>query len=195
MTTPAGWYPDPANASLQRWWSGASWTEHTAIAPSVAPAPTYAPAYATAPAEAGTASGASPLGFVQPYNSGVANRPDYGYAGSDFPDPRTMKRGAREKQLRHVNPVAYAGILVALLGMILTFWGLAEIAAIILSSIGFARAGKLRGQGHLITGRGYSVAGLVVGIVAFLVQMLIIGVSIVNSPGFQAGFRGGLNGQ
>ena len=26
--TPAGWYPDPDDASVQRWWSGTEWTEH-----------------------------------------------------------------------------------------------------------------------------------------------------------------------
>lgn len=29
MTTPAGWYPDPSNASQQRYWDGTQWTEHT----------------------------------------------------------------------------------------------------------------------------------------------------------------------
>lgn len=31
-TTPPGWYPDPNNAALQRWWDGTTWTEHTAPA-------------------------------------------------------------------------------------------------------------------------------------------------------------------
>jgi hypothetical protein len=28
MSTPAGWYPDPHDASQQRYWNGASWTAH-----------------------------------------------------------------------------------------------------------------------------------------------------------------------
>ncbi|MFC9561707.1 DUF2510 domain-containing protein [Agromyces sp. NPDC056965] len=78
----AGWYPDPSDASAQRWWDGAQWTEHVApaapvapvaqavpqasVAPVVAPAvvapayvppvtPAYAPAYASAPPYAATA--------------------------------------------------------------------------------------------------------------------------------------------
>lgn len=27
---PAGWYPDPTNAAIQRYWDGAAWTEHWA---------------------------------------------------------------------------------------------------------------------------------------------------------------------
>lgn len=31
--TPAGWYPDPNDGSLQRYWDGSLWTEHTAPLP------------------------------------------------------------------------------------------------------------------------------------------------------------------
>ncbi|WP_081607516.1 DUF2510 domain-containing protein [Rhodococcus triatomae] len=30
---PAGWYPDPDTALLQRYWDGTSWTERTAPLP------------------------------------------------------------------------------------------------------------------------------------------------------------------
>ena len=32
MSTPADWYPDPQDPSLQRYWDGNAWTEHTAPA-------------------------------------------------------------------------------------------------------------------------------------------------------------------
>ena len=38
MSTPAGWYSDPSNTSLQRYWDGERWTEHTHAAPAAAPA-------------------------------------------------------------------------------------------------------------------------------------------------------------
>ena len=28
MTTPAGWYPDPAGGPHKRWWDGSTWTDH-----------------------------------------------------------------------------------------------------------------------------------------------------------------------
>jgi len=31
-TPPAGWYTDPNNSFLYRWWDGTAWTEHTAPA-------------------------------------------------------------------------------------------------------------------------------------------------------------------
>lgn len=37
---PAGWYSDPEGAALQRWWNGATWTEHAQAA---TPAPTPVP--------------------------------------------------------------------------------------------------------------------------------------------------------
>ncbi|MGW2202566.1 DUF2510 domain-containing protein [Streptomyces sp. NPDC001774] len=35
MTTPPGWYPDPAVPTVERWWDGTNWTAHTRQAPAV----------------------------------------------------------------------------------------------------------------------------------------------------------------
>lgn len=35
LQAPAGWYPDPADASSQRWWDGARWTGH--VVPALRP--------------------------------------------------------------------------------------------------------------------------------------------------------------
>jgi hypothetical protein len=46
---PPGWYPDPQDASAQRWWSGRDWTEHTQPSPGATPAAKPQPAAHTAP--------------------------------------------------------------------------------------------------------------------------------------------------
>ncbi len=53
MSAPAGWYPDPSDASRQRWWDGARWTAHESVA---------APAYAAATPTYGV-----PASVPQPY--------------------------------------------------------------------------------------------------------------------------------
>ncbi len=32
---PPGWYPDPGNSALVRWWDGGRWTEHAQPVPPV----------------------------------------------------------------------------------------------------------------------------------------------------------------
>ena len=59
-TTPAGWYPDPANPSQQRLWDGADWTD------SVRTPPVAGPATATPvqPVRLGDSSGSKRAGSV-----------------------------------------------------------------------------------------------------------------------------------
>jgi hypothetical protein len=44
---PAGWYPDPYGAPVERWWDGTGWTEHTNSPQPIAPEPAApaAPSY------------------------------------------------------------------------------------------------------------------------------------------------------
>jgi hypothetical protein len=40
---PFGWYPDPANSGMLRWWNGRQWTDHLEYPrPEVHPAVSYA---------------------------------------------------------------------------------------------------------------------------------------------------------
>jgi hypothetical protein len=67
-TPQAGWYPDPNDATQQRYWDGTAWTEHTAagVAQAAAPVAPTAPAAPAAPSFAadisagGNPSGAAP---------------------------------------------------------------------------------------------------------------------------------------
>ncbi|MFV0374695.1 DUF2510 domain-containing protein [Microbacterium sp.] len=44
MTAPAGWYPDPENASVLRWWTGTAWTADRTPMPGVVPGAVRSPA-------------------------------------------------------------------------------------------------------------------------------------------------------
>lgn len=48
-----GWYPDPAQPNVLRWWDGRSWTEHTTWTPVGQAAPAWPPATATRSRRAG----------------------------------------------------------------------------------------------------------------------------------------------
>ncbi|GGQ23573.1 DUF2510 domain-containing protein [Streptomyces roseolilacinus] len=43
MTTPPGWYPDPAAPAVERWWDGTAWTGHTRPAGGAGPAAAVVP--------------------------------------------------------------------------------------------------------------------------------------------------------
>jgi hypothetical protein len=132
---PPNWYTDPADARVQRWWSGQDWTEHTRAA-----APTGLP---------------SPFAAADPYSiAGPASTP--------------LKAADRDRQARQLNGVGYAGAVLAIISLLFNFFGLLSVLAIILSSVGLSKALKLRALGHRVTGRGWCIAGLVIGIVETL---------------------------
>lgn len=90
MSTPAGWYPDPAEPSQARWWNGSGWSDQTAPRSAVAgggapvPAPRYgeyAPVPPVTPAPAREAASAAlpswpaatpPVSERAPLTSGLA---------------------------------------------------------------------------------------------------------------------------
>jgi hypothetical protein len=60
---PAGWYPDPADASGQRWWDGAAWS--TSVAPGI-PQPAVAQPAMAQPVGAATGYDGNLLGTTLP---------------------------------------------------------------------------------------------------------------------------------
>jgi len=126
---PPGWYPDPTNGALERWWSGENWTEHvrelptTLIADSdiplyasvVAPEPEYTPVVAP-PTGYGASSPTAATGY-----GAYSPTADGGYtamgsysagAGShwqqDVSSPNTVG-----VWLVATYPLIYAGLMVA----------------------------------------------------------------------------------
>ncbi|ALJ19593.1 DUF2510 domain-containing protein [Microbacterium sp. No. 7] len=90
MSTPAGWYPDPADHTRARWWDGQQWSEQTAPTSALAspgaptPAPRYGeyapvppvpPVHGSGPAVP-TASSSLPAWPVAPQVAPVAQRRD-----------------------------------------------------------------------------------------------------------------------
>jgi hypothetical protein len=78
MSTPAGWYPDPADPGRTRWWDGTRWSEHTSpaatsAAPPVPPAAPAAPAVPRdgeyAPGHPAAVSGAPAAGSTPAYGA------------------------------------------------------------------------------------------------------------------------------
>lgn len=68
---PAGWYPDPGNAQLQRWWDGSVWTDHTQPGAQVPPPPPQQQ-FAAAPAQ--TYAPVQRQFQITGYNQRMANR-------------------------------------------------------------------------------------------------------------------------
>ncbi|HEX7834146.1 MAG TPA: DUF2510 domain-containing protein, partial [Pseudolysinimonas sp.] len=61
----AGWYPDPADASALRWWSGETWTEHSS------------PAVHSAGAAVAAEPAAAPTTPITPESDAYLDRPDF----------------------------------------------------------------------------------------------------------------------
>ncbi len=66
--TPAGWYPDPQQPGIERWWDGTTWGDQ--VRPVDAPVVPPAPAPFEPPAYGGTPGGVSPTAPTQSFPAG-----------------------------------------------------------------------------------------------------------------------------
>jgi hypothetical protein len=145
QTKPSGWYPDPSDASVQRWWNGISWGDQTrptnlSAASSIAPKPAAR--------------------IVDPY-APVAPTPP------TLSTPTTPRAG----QFRLVNPIGRAGLILGFVSIFLNFVCIPSILAIIFSAIGIGVFQKLRSSGQQVNGLGWCIAGLVMGIAETLIYV------------------------
>jgi hypothetical protein len=90
-----------------------------------------------------------------------------GYGGQPVfaPLPQKLTHAQKDKEVRRNNILGYAGLVLSLVALLVNFFAVPSILGIIFSSIGLARAQSLEGRSR-VTGRGTSIAGLVIGIAA-----------------------------
>ncbi|MDQ1547235.1 MAG: hypothetical protein QOH69_2139 [Actinomycetota bacterium] len=140
-----GWHPDPSNPSVERWWNGISWGDQTRES-NGSPIPTATPT--TAPR------------VIDPY-APVARTPP----------PSTPPATTRDGQFRNVNPIGYIGVALGFVSLLFNVFCVPSFLALIFSAIGIGRAQVLRRSGHRVTGLGWCVAGLIMGIAETLIYI------------------------
>lgn len=148
----AGWYPDPENEAGDRWWNGATWSDHrrarSAPAAAAVPVPGVAvPPVAPAPGDRPNPYAGTPAPPVaQPYAPPYA----YNYA------PRTPM----------ANVPAFAGMITSLSALLFNWilFGLPGIVGGGISIYGLVKANKLIASG-VTTGNGrvYAIVGIISG--------------------------------
>jgi hypothetical protein len=147
----AGWYPDPDSAAQDRWWDGATWSEHRrAHAEPVAATPE--PVAAT-PAPLAPATSPYAVPAASPYGGGVP----LGYAPVVSTPP--VK-----------NTMAIVALVIGILGVPLIFVGfsffsiLIGVAGGIIATVAFGRARRMIAAGlEESARRSLSIAGIVIG--------------------------------
>ncbi len=99
MTTPAGWYPDPAgDPALVRYWDGAAWTNETQPSPEAQPSP---PPPAASPVPPAPTGGPAAQGMpVPPSPSGAGG---HGGIRSELLDDRYSEVASGQRVIRQ-NP-------------------------------------------------------------------------------------------
>lgn len=197
----AGWYPDPENENGDRWWNGATWSDHKrprnagpGWAPEPAPAkkaskkkadpavvePVETPAAAPAAPVAPAAPAVPPVPPVVPAGSTTVPRPDP-YAGTPMPPAPAYQPYTQPYAPNYApatpnrNPLALAGMLTSLIGLAFNWilWGAPGIVGGIISIVALRKANQLLREGVTVgNGKAMAITGIVAGFVgAFLFDL------------------------
>lgn len=144
MTLPeAGWYTDPHDVQQNRWWTGVGWSEHQQTRAQQA-----APVFVPAPPEA-----------IDEYVPMARRAPAQS-------TPLPLTRTEKDRQVRKHNSMAYTGLVLSILSLLVNPFAILSILGIVFSSIGLAKSHEL--EGGSVTGRGTAIGGLVVGLVGLV---------------------------
>lgn len=163
MSSPQpGWYINPENNLEERLWDGESWTERTrARRPQVAPStPVPRPAPQPAPLQLPSAQGATAWPVPAPQQSPWVTGPA-GTQGGWVPP--------REAPL---NGMAIASLVLSLVPFLLPFLG--AVLAVIFGHIALAQTAHPNPQGVQQRGRGFAVAGTIIGWVEVVLFLAVL---------------------
>lgn len=145
----AGWYPDPELAGQDRWWDGTAWSTHRR--PTAAALPTPVLPTHVLPA-------AAPPAPVLPA------------AGPSAPWPAVPSVPAAPAPS---NTPALVGFILALTGLLLPFV-INSLAGGIVATIGLTRSRRLAAASGVATGRGFAIAGILVGFIWGALTLLVL---------------------
>ncbi len=79
-----------------------------------------------------------------------------------------LYRGDKDKEVRRNNSMAYTGLVLALVALLINPLAILSILGIVFSAIGLAKSHDLEQDGAKTHGRGTAVWGIVVGIIGLL---------------------------
>lgn len=182
----AGWYTDPADPALQRWWGGSQWTHETRPIPAPSPAPSLA---------AVPGGGINPFAVMDtqqhtPHATGSSEHPAFSRGATDFSDFNTFGTsefagsatpafgggfnaaatwgdGTRHPTAAEppTNGHATAGLVLSLLGI--------SLLGIIFSAIGLRRAREFEYSGEPPVGRKRGRWGVGLGIASIVLSTAV----------------------
>jgi hypothetical protein len=89
----------------------------------------------------------------------------YGTAISESSRPT---RNEKDRQTRKNNPMAYTGLFLSILALLINPFAILSILGVVFSAIGLAKSHELEGFGGTVTGRRTAGWGLAVGILGLV---------------------------